>query len=88
VKETISYILIQGNASEGLKHLVLNAHKNYEILYEDGYKILNDLANILNLNHMHIITYKKLQEVGLIDIYHVWQRGSMKKCKPIHDMKL
>lgn len=64
--------------------------KIMEILYEDGDKSLNDLANILNLTNSAISLHiKKLQEVGLIDIHTMsGKRGSMKICKPIHDMMI
>jgi predicted transcriptional regulator len=62
--------------------------KIMEILYEDGDKNLNDLANMLGLTNSAISLHiKKLQEVGLIEIRTMsGKRGSMKICKPLHDM--
>jgi predicted transcriptional regulator len=58
-----------------------------EILYEDGDKNLNDLANILNLTNSAISLHiKQLEEAGLIEIRTMsGKRGSMKVCKPLHD---
>ena len=62
--------------------------KIMEILYEDGDKNLNDLANMLDLTNSAISLHiKKLEEVGLIEIRTMsGKRGSMKICKPLHDM--
>lgn len=62
--------------------------KIMEIIYEDGDKNLNDLASMLNLTNSAISLHiKKLQEAGLIEIHTMsGKRGSMKICKPVHDM--
>lgn len=64
--------------------------KIMEILYEDGDKNLNDLATMLNLTNSAISLHiKKLEEVGLIEIHTMsGKRGSMKICKPLHDMMI
>lgn len=58
-----------------------------EILYEDGDKNLNDLAQMLNLTNSAISLHiSKLEEAGLIDIRTTaGKRGSQKICKPKHD---
>jgi len=62
--------------------------KIMEIVYEDGDKSLNYLATILNLTNSAISLHvKKLEDVGLIEIHTMsGKRGSMKICKPLHDM--
>lgn len=60
--------------------------KIMEILYEDGDKNLNDLANMLDLTNSALSLHiKKLEEVDLIEICTMsGKRGSMKICKPLH----
>ena len=61
-----------------------------ELIYEDDNKSLNDIANILKLTNSAISLHiKKLEEVGLIEIHTTpGRRGSMKICKPLHDMMI
>lgn len=58
-----------------------------EILYKDGDKNLNDLANMLGLTNSAISLHiSKLEKAGLIEIHTTaGKRGSMKICKPKHD---
>ncbi|MDO5518155.1 MAG: winged helix-turn-helix transcriptional regulator [Clostridium sp.] len=76
------------DASEVIKALSAPMRlKIMEIIYEDGDKNLNELANMLNLTNSAISLHiKKLQDAGLIEIHTMsGKRGSMKICKPIHD---
>lgn len=76
------------DASEAIKALSAPMRlKIMEIIYEDGDKNLNELANMLNLTNSAISLHiKKLQDAGLIEIHTMsGKRGSMKICKPIHD---
>jgi predicted transcriptional regulator len=61
--------------------------KIMEILYEDGDKNLNDLANILELTNSAISLHiQKLEKAGLIEIHTTaGKRGSQKICKPKHE---
>lgn len=77
------------DASEVIKALSAPMRlKIMEIIYEDGDKNLNELANMLNLTNSAISLHiKKLQDAGLIEIHTMsGKRGSMKICKPAHDM--